>query len=183
MKSRVLIISAALVSVSFAATPAVAKKQPQIAGLQLQQLQSHDFEAGKNTVFSAVMTVLQDAGYRIQAGDRDTGLITGIGSSNSHMTFVPFVGIGKTKLTPAVSAYIEEMGPALTRVRLNFVMSKNKANRFGADLGDEKPVEDAGVYQDAFEKIGQGVFLRQSMAPKSQPVASTQVQPAVAQGG
>ena len=52
--------------------PAYAKKQ-EISGLELQQIQSHDFEASKDIVFASVMSVLQDGGYRIQAADKDTG--------------------------------------------------------------------------------------------------------------
>lgn len=135
-----------------------------MTALQIQQLQSKDFEASKDLTFAAVMTVLQDAGYRIQAADRDTGLITGVGTSSSKMTWLPFVGFGRSKKTPAVSAFVEELAPGITRVRLNFVLAKVKSNSYGAGLGDEEAILDAVVYQDAFEKIGQGVFIRQSMA-------------------
>jgi hypothetical protein len=175
---RVIIaaVAAAALTAS-AAGPLEAKKKPELTGLALQQLQSHDYESDKNIVFGAVMTVLQDAGYRIQAGDKDTGLITGIGQSSKKLTWMPFVGFGTSKKSPVVSAYIEQMGPNFTRVRLNFVMAKLKANQYGSNLGDEEAIVEAEPYRDAFEKIDQAVFLRQSMAA---PRPSAQVTPSVA---
>lgn len=152
-----------------AAVPAEAKKKPQMTALALQQLQSKDFEADKVTTFAAVMTVLQDEGYRVQSGDRDTGLITAVGSGKKNLTWLPFVGFGTSKKTPVVTAFVEDMGPQVTRVRLNFVMAKVKANQYGTDLGDEEPILDAQVYSDAFEKVAQGIFVRQSMAARAAP--------------
>lgn len=148
-------------AVSLLTAPAVAKKV-QMSSLEMQQMQSKDYEAPKGLVFSSVMTVLQDAGYRINSADKDTGLITGTASTASKMTWMPFVGFGKGKKTPVVSAFIEEMGPNTTHVRLNFVMSKMSSNQFGSNQ-DEEPILDAAVYTDAFEKVAQALFVRQAM--------------------
>lgn len=167
----------AAVTVAFAisfAAPAMGKeKDPQLSGLQLQQIQSHDIEADKSVVFSATMSVLQDAGYRIQAADLDTGLITGLGSSQGKLTYNLLWGFGKSKKTPFVSAYIEKIGASITRIRLNFVMAKVKSNLYSSQPQDEEPILDNAVYKDAFEKLDQAVFLRQSMnaAPPSTTVA------------
>lgn len=151
---------------SVLATPVMAKEKA-ITGLELQQIQSHDFEAKKDLVFGAVMSVLQDAGYRIQAADKDTGLITGIGSSKGKLTYNLFGGFGKSKKTPIASVYLEELGTAMTRVRINFVMGKIKSTIYSSSPQDEEPITDAATYQDAFEKISQAVFLRQSMVAPS----------------
>jgi hypothetical protein len=156
--------------VAFAASPAAAKSKPQPSSLQLQQTQSKDFEASKAIVFSAVMTVLQDAGYRIGSADKDTGLITGTASTNSNVTWMPFVGFGKSKKTPVVSAFVEDTTPNITRVRLNFVMTKYTANQYGNDSGEE-PILDATVYQTAFEKIDQAIFIRKAMISAPAPIA------------
>lgn len=94
-----------------ATTPAIAKKAPEMTGLQLQQIQSRDVEAPKEVAFSAVMSVLQDAGYRIGSADKDTGLITGTASTSSKMTYNLIWGFGKSKKTPIVSAYISLAAP------------------------------------------------------------------------
>jgi hypothetical protein len=155
--------------------PAYAKKQ-EISGLELQQIQSHDFEASKDIVFASVMSVLQDGGYRIQAADKDTGLITGIASTKGSVNWGALLGFGlfsKTKKTPIASVFIENISPAMTRVRISFVMGKIKSSIYGAQPQDEEPMVEPGPYQVAFEKIGQAVFLRQSMATSAAPAAAT----------
>jgi hypothetical protein len=153
-------------------------KAPEMSTLELQAIQSHDFEAHKEDVFGAVMTVLQDAGYRIQAGDIQTGLITGVGSTESKLSYNFFWGFGKKKQTPMVSVFIEKMGVG-SRVRLNFVMAKLKSNVYGAQPEDETPVTEAAVYKDAFEKIEQALFVRQAMntATPAPPVATGAANP------
>lgn len=146
---------------AIAATPVGVSAKEKVTGLELQQIQSRDFDAPKTTTFSAVMTVLQDEGYRINAADRDTGLITAIASTKAKMTWAPFVGFSRKKKTPIVSAYIEERGPG-SRLRLNFVMGRFKGSQYGS-VADEKPITDAPVYQDAFEKIQKAIFVRQAM--------------------
>ncbi len=146
----------------FVPSSALAKKDKTPSSLELQQIQSRDFEASKELVFASVMTVLQDSGYRIGSADKDTGLITGSGSTSGKLTWNPFVGIGQGKKTPVVSAFIEEINANYTKVRLNFVMAKVSTNNYGRNEG-ETPIYDADIYQDAFEKVSQAVFVRQAM--------------------
>lgn len=147
----------------FHPTSLEARKKPELTGLELQQIQSRDFEASKNVAFAAVMTVLQDAGYRIGGADRDTGLITGTASTKTKMTWLPFIGFGTAKKTPVVSAYVEDRGPTLSRVRLSFVMGKTSNNNSFGGVTDEEPITDPVVYREAFEKIAQAIFVRQSI--------------------
>ena len=49
------------------------------------------------------------------------------------------------------------------------MMTKLSANGLGGGA-DEKPILDPQVYQEAFEKIDQAIFVRQSMA---QPAAGS----------
>ncbi|MDX3910388.1 MAG: hypothetical protein QHC67_11270 [Sphingobium sp.] len=152
-----------------------AKKVPEMSPMQIQELQSRTVEVTKTIAFSAVMSVLQDSGYRIGSADRDTGLITGLASTNTKMTWMPFIGFGSSKKTPVVSAFIEDLSPTSTKIRLNFVMTKNRANGMGAGQ-DEEPILDAAVYRDAFEKVDQAIFIRTSAqapsAPAPVPVAA-----------
>lgn len=164
MKIRVAI----LVSAICAASPALAKKEPELSGLELQQIQAKDLETTASIAFPAVMTVLQDAGYRIQSADKDTGLITAIGSTQSKLTWNIWFGLGSKKKIPIVSAFIEPRGPQYTRIRLNFVMSEGKSRQA---FTDEKPISDPAIYRDAFEKIEKEVFVRLAMesTPAAQP--------------
>lgn len=148
-------------SLVFAASGIEAKdKKP--SGLELQQIQSRDFDANYDSVFPSVVTVLQDAGYRIQSADKNSGLVTGVASTKSKVSY-GFGGWGKKKKTPVVSAFIEPRGNAAARVRLSFVMAKTKSTQYGMNSADENAILDPAIYQDAFEKISQAIFVRTSM--------------------
>ncbi len=163
MKNIGIMLAAAAISV----VSPVSAKEPQLTGLALQQIQARDIETPTDVAFPAVMTVLQDSGYRILAADRTTGLISAIGSAQSKLTYNIWHGIGKKKDVPMVSAFIERRTPTLTRIRLNFVISKGKSRD---SFTDETPVSDPAVYKDAFERIDREVFTRHAMnAPVATP--------------
>lgn len=173
-----LAIAAIGISIALGSAPAYAKdKKAELSPLQLQAMQTKDFEASKEMVFASVMTVMQDAGYRIENADLATGIITGIGSSKGKMVYSLWSGFGKSKKTPIVSSYIEQIGP-VTRVRLNFVMAKVKSSLYGSQPQDEEPITEAEVYQDAFNKVDQALFIRTSMTQAPAQPAPAAVEPA-----
>lgn len=163
---------------AFVAGPVMAEKKAQLTGLELQQIQARDMETTVDVAFPAVMTVLQDAGYRIQSADKATGLIVAEGSSKKITTYNIWYGLGSKKRVPTVSAFIESRGPQYTRVRLSFVMSMRKSRNA---FSDEDPISDPAVYQQAFEQIEKEIFTRNAMNAAA-PVAATPVgaTPAVA---
>lgn len=163
-------LAAAFAFGSFSTNLAHAEKQPTLSGLALQQIQSRDFEAPKSITFPATISILQDAGYRIGDADIVTGIVTATASTKTKMTWLPFVGIGTSKKTPIVSVFIEDMGPNMSRVRLNFVMGKLKNGL----IADETPIYDTATYKDAFERISQAVFIRQAMLSKPAPAPSVE---------
>ncbi len=171
-KSKFVAFTIAVAAACVSVPTAAKDKQPEMTALQIQAMQSRDIEGNYKTVFASLMSVLQDAGYRIENADRDTGLVTGVGSSKGKLTYNLFTGFGKSKKSPIVSAFVEEINSNTTRVRLNFVMAKLKSNAYGSQPQDEEPVLDAVVYQDAFEKLNQAVFIRNSMA-ESVPVSAS----------
>ena len=97
------IFAAVLFAVSISAVPAEAKKSPEMTPLQLQALQSREFETGKENLFGAVMTVLQDLGYQVQSADVQTGFITAISATQNKTNFLEAFGgarsSGNTKIT------------------------------------------------------------------------------------
>lgn len=182
MRIKYVGIAAALV-LSAVSTVTMAKKAPELSGLELQQLQAKDIEAPKSVVFPAVITILQDAGYRIASADKDTGLVTGSASTKSNMSYNLFFGFGRSKKTPVVSAFVEERGSG-SRVRFNFVLSKSKSSLYGMNSSDEEPIVDARIYQDAFERLNKEIFVRQSLASApAAPVAPAAVPAAAAAPG
>lgn len=178
-KSTILFACLSTALIATAPADAKKKKQEEVTGLALQQIQARDFDVAKDVTFPSVMTVLQDQGYRITGADKDTGLITGVASTESKTSYNLFWGFGKKKRTPVVSAFIEERG-AGSRIRLNFVLSKTKSRAIGTSE-DEEPITDPAVYRDAFERIDKEIFVRVSLdAPAPQAAAVPDVAPAAA---
>lgn len=171
---KMLIFGALAVSVC---SPVLAKKAPQVSPLEMQQMQMREFEVRKEISFPAVMTVLQDAGYRIEQADKDTGLITGMASTKSKLTYNLFWGMGKKKNTPVVSAFIEDRGRG-SRVRLNFVLSTTKNRIYGHASSDDSPIVDPQIYREAFEKIDREIFVR--VSTESSPALKAATPPATA---
>ncbi len=176
MRKKVLLTAFAAMMI---ASPALAGKKQELSGLELQQLQARDFESPKSITFPAVMTVLQDSGYRISAADKDTGIITGSASTNSKMSYNLFLGFGRSKKTPVVSVFVEDRGVG-SRVRLNFVLAKTKSSLYGMSSSDEEPITDSLIYQGAFEKIEKEIFVRQALNAATPVTAAVKSVPAIA---
>jgi hypothetical protein len=65
----------AVSSFALATASADAKKAPAPSALELEQLQGRDIEGSKDQVFGAVMSALQDSGYRIEAQTKTPSLL------------------------------------------------------------------------------------------------------------
>ena len=133
--------------------------KPQKTSLELQAIQAREFETNKKTAFASVLSVFQDLGYVINSAEFETGFITA--QSPTKSGFVPFVGnvIKQTKAT----AFIEELMPGKAKVRLNFVESQETSSGYGMKSSNDKPVEDSQIYQNAFTKIREYIFIRQGI--------------------
>ena len=128
--------------------------------LEIQAIQSREYEEGKEIVFPAVMSVFQDLGYTIEAAGIDTGLIRAQGTADSNRASKFWLGISKVSQTSA-NAFIERVG-SVTRVRLNFVVSNKSSYGYGQTDRQDIPIYDAQTYQAAFEKIESAIFVRSS---------------------
>lgn len=127
--------------------------------LELQAFQSHEFDASKEVAFASTMSVFQDLGYVIEAGNVETGLITA--KSPTVAGFVIFVG--QTQTYTKATAFVEMAPRSMSKVRLNFVEIKKTSSGYGMAGGEDKPIEDPAVYQNAFAKIQEAIFIRQSI--------------------
>jgi len=133
---------------------------PQMTPLEIQSMQTRDFENRKEVVFASVMSVFQDLGYTIKTADLETGLITA--QSAAQSTGMSKIFLGYTKVTQtSANAFIERIG-SKTRVRLNFVEGEKSSMIYGQTDEEETPILDAQVYQNAFEKIDNAIFVRSS---------------------
>jgi len=141
------------------------KAKPQKTSLELQAIQARTFEAEKKVAFNSVMSVFQDLGYLIGSASLETGFITAESpnkeDSSGKAVFAALLGNIRTEQRTAVTASIEEMKPGSTRVRLNFVEREKRSGYYGQNASDDTPIDDSVVYQNAFEKIGEAIFIRQ----------------------
>ncbi|MCB4743458.1 MAG: hypothetical protein LGB07_00995 [Sulfurovum sp.] len=131
---------------------------PTLTPLEIQSLQTREYKQGKGIVFSSVLSVFQDLGYTVRSADKDTGLITAESAANSDVASMFLLGISNVSQTSA-TAFVEKIGK-ITKVRLNFV-TRNKISYDGGQSDrQDTPILDARVYQNAFERIENAIFVR-----------------------
>lgn len=140
----------------FLAACPIEQSAPQKTPAELMALQTRDFDTTKEQAMSGVVAVFQDLGYIIQTSDFNSGLITA--KSPTKANFVPFVGrrMDDTRTTGTVRVLSNNK----VRVRLNFVESKRLSFGYGMKQDNERPIYDASVYQDAFNKIRNQIFIQ-----------------------
>ena len=142
--------------------------------LEIQSIQTREYEAPKKITFASVVSVFQDLGYTIKNADLNTGFINA--ESASQSTFIGpeaeiFIGViggvlgGQPAATTqsveqtVATAFIEEIKD-VTRVRLNFVMTRQSSSAQGQNSRRDTPILDVRIYTNAFERIENAVFIR-----------------------
>ena len=128
--------------------------------LQLQAIQAREFEAGKTTAFNAVLSVFQDLGYIVASADKETGFITASSPSGSTTGIWGVLGGSQSTSQTRATAFIEEIRPGFTTVRLNFVETTRQSSTNGQTSDFDQPIFDSKVYEAAFARIGDAVFVR-----------------------
>jgi hypothetical protein len=127
--------------------------------LEIQSLQSRDYESKKEIVFPSVISVFQDIGYTISNADFQTGLISAESAANSSfaMRLLGVTSVSQTRAT----AFIEQIGTK-TRARLSFVLVNKTSSGYGQSDRQDTPLLDGQLYESAFEKIENAIFIRSS---------------------
>lgn len=159
---------AAALAATIMAGPADARKAPQLTPLELQALQSREYDAPKEQVFSSVVSVFQDLGYQISSADSATGFISAGSASKNKTGFFEALGGVRSSGGSRVTAFVETMPSGLTRARLNFMNTKNSSSIYGSSSSKDTPVLDPKTYQIAFEHIEEALFERGALT-KSPP--------------
>lgn len=137
---------------------AVGQQKPQMTPLEVQSIQTREFESSKKIVFASVISVFQDLGYTIKNADNDTGLINAESTTQQDMNWQPFAGVILMEQTVA-TAFVEEIRNR-TRVRLNFVTTTQSSSAYGQNSREDVAILDATVYTNAFERIENAIFIR-----------------------
>ena len=155
MKRTILLLAVALLLTGCIATPPSYKSTK--TSLELQVIQTKELEVPKKIVFASTMFVLQDLGYSIISSDLDTGYISAKSPTQSSFSYP------RTKLTHTkVTAFIEQLRPGVTQVRLSFIDSEEW--QFGmSTMIQENPIDDAIIYGNAFIKIQEAIFIRSAV--------------------
>ena len=133
-------------------------KKPSMTPLQIQSLQSREYESKKDIVFPSIISVFQDIGYTISNADIQTGLISAESSSQSDFMSKFWLGMTKVSQTKA-TAFVEQIGDK-TRARLNFVEIKKSSSGWGQSDREDTPLLDSKLYENAFNKIENAIFMR-----------------------
>ena len=126
--------------------------------LELQSIQSKEFETTKKIAFASTLSVFQDLGYIIESGDLETGLVTGKSPTKGGMIFG-----GRTQEFRRVTGFVEAMRKDLAKIRINFVDVTKASSGYGMQQGVDIPVEEPKIYQEVFEKIRKAIFVRKNV--------------------
>lgn len=148
-------------------------KKPKLTPLEIQSLQQRDLETSKDIAFASVVSVFQDLGYTIDSADKETGFITAASlakSDDDNDTLDLVLEIladddddyDVTTVQTKATAFVEAFAEESTRVRLSFVKSKFRSGSDGQNSTKDKQILKADVYRNAFDKIENAIFVRES---------------------
>lgn len=150
---RMFLVCMALASAGCATTSI-----PKMTPLEIQSMQTREFQQGIDVVFPSVISVFQDLGYTIKAADKNTGIITAESAAKSDKASKLWLGITRVTHTSA-TAFVERISNR-TSVRLSFIVSKKQSGWYGQSDQDDEQILDAANYNNAFEKIENAIFVR-----------------------
>ena len=156
MRTRLLLPFLLVAAVS-ACAPAM--PPPIQTPLAIQSIQSREYEASREVVFPSVISMFQDLGYIITNADMATGLISAESAAQSSGDFESFL-MGQTKVSQTkATGFVETIG-TMTRLRLNFVEINQTSTDYGQTDRHDTPILNPGLYQNAFSRVENGIFLR-----------------------
>lgn len=157
-----------LISCVIITAPAEAKKKAEVlTPLQLQALQSKEFETTKDSLFSAVMTVVQDLGYQVNSADLTTGFITATSAAQQKTSVFEALAGSQSTMSTRMTAFVQKMPNGMSRVRLNFLETRNSSSAYGQSTQQDKPILDAVIYRNTWDKIDEALFVSGALeAPK-----------------
>ena len=133
---------------------------PKLTPVEIQALQTREFETTKDLAFRSVVGVFQDTGYTIDTASLETGLITASGPS--HTEFQPFGGGNVVKIVRA-TATVEGMPNGKVNVRINLVKQSESSSVYGQRGANSAPILDAQEYENLFSRVQQGIFMRSAV--------------------
>lgn len=131
---------------------------PAMTPIEIRTIQTRSFESDYNITFRSVVSVFQDLGYTIKSAELSTGFIQADGVSDSNEALKFWLGATETTQTKA-TGFVEEIGGKIS-VRISFVKSVESSTAYGANDRSETQILDVAIYQNAFERIENAIFVR-----------------------
>ena len=131
---------------------------PELSSVEMQALQTREFEATEDQVFSAIIATFQDCGYIVSSADRSTGLVLGKTTSATKMYF-DFNTVEYDK----ASAFVEKVAEGRVKVRVSIVRYMLMSYATGRKGEKESVRTKPEYYQKIFDKITQSLFLKKNL--------------------
>ena len=154
-------------------SPAFAERRPQMTPMELQAIQSREFTASKDDAFSAVMTVIQDLGYQVESADLQTGFITAASATENRTNVWDVLGGGRSSGQTKMTAFVQQLPNGRARIRLNFLNTRRTSSAYGQDSQNDRPILDPAVYNSAWERIDEALFVSSALAASPAPSPTT----------
>jgi hypothetical protein len=169
--NRFIFSIAAGSSLALATGAAQGAREPELTPMQLQALQTHEYETTKTALFAAVVSVFQDLGYQLENADVTSGFITASSPNRGHSNFGNILAMQRASGHTRATAFIEELPNGRARVRLNFLNTRSTSSLYGQHHENDRPVLDAATYNAAWERIDEALFVRTATdaSPRSAP--------------
>jgi hypothetical protein len=166
---RKLLIAAVASAAVISSPPVAAKKKPQLTPMELQALQSHEYETSKEILFASVVSVFQDLGYQLENADMPSGFITASSAMKNKTGFMDALAKQRSSGNTRATAFVESMPNGMARVRLNFLNSKLSSSMWGQSSKEDKPILDPQTYKVAWDKIDEAIFVRNATNAPARP--------------
>lgn len=133
-------------------------QKPQLTPLEIKSIQSKTFETPYDTAYKAVISVLQDLGYTIKNTDYGSGVITAdsITTSKTDWFWTGNTYGKNTRITVSVISVKNK-----SQIRLNIIEVDYRSSAYGANSRNELRILDPKIYQNAFTKIENTIFIMQ----------------------
>ena len=150
--------------------------KPELTPLELQALQTREFNARYPAAFSATLSVLQDLGYIVESADKEAGYITARGEykpARGESGGGSLWGRLERVLSDVVdsslqlTASVESIAPERARVRVNMIAKVTRAHETPHEGGvhSQRKTESFSLteperYQRFFERLDAALFIR-----------------------
>ncbi len=133
---------------------------PQISAVELEALQTREYEADYTQAFAAAIGAFQSYGYVIQSADRETGLL--IAKTTSDATLDALTGLTRVEYDKA-TAFLEQVAQGRVKIRVSIVKYVSAKSAYGGGGEKEAMRTKPDVYRNIFNKIDQALFLKKNL--------------------